>query len=157
MPWASFGISSAAVDSSTFRARSRVKALVGQAGAPHGALCNIIALITFCARAAADLLIVRLVQVQSAHVYVASEFGGWQARVLRWLAQHFDEAANSFAKEASSGAIEQVQCWHSIHCRFRAQGWLLVGVICVLRQGLHVGPAMSDGSTDESVCPAVCR
>ena len=69
---------------------------------------------------AADVNTVHPVQVQSAHVYVASEFGGWQARVLRWLAQHFDEATNSFAKEASSGVIEQVQCWHSAHCHFRA-------------------------------------
>ena len=39
---------------------------------------------------------------------MASEFGGWQARMLRWLKQHYDEATNSFAKEASSGAIDEV-------------------------------------------------
>ena len=50
-----------------------------------------------------------LVKVQKAHVYVASEFGGWQARVLRWLAQHYDEVTNSFAKEASSGVIDEVR------------------------------------------------
>ena len=65
--------------------------------------------------AAADARTVRLVQVQSAHVYVASEFGGWQARVLRWLAQHFDPASKSFDKEASSGVIQQVLCWHGVY------------------------------------------
>jgi hypothetical protein len=50
-----------------------------------------------------------MAQVQRAHVYVASEFGGWQARVLRWLAHHYDEATNSFAKETSSGVIDEVR------------------------------------------------
>ena len=39
---------------------------------------------------------------------MAAEFGGWQARVLRWLAQHYDEPTNSFAEEASSGTIDEV-------------------------------------------------
>lgn len=50
-----------------------------------------------------------MAQVQRAHVYVASEFGGWQAHVLRWLAQHYDEASKSFAKEAVSGVIDEVR------------------------------------------------
>ena len=54
------------------------------------------------------LRVVLVAQVQRAHVYVAAEFGGWQAHVLRWLAQHYDEEFNSFAKEAASGVIAEV-------------------------------------------------
>jgi len=90
-------------------------------------------------------------------VYVASEFGGWQARVLKWLSQHFDEASNSFAKEASSGAIEQVPCWPSTRCRLGAQGWLLLQLTCVMWRQSPVDPALNAGSTDESPSHATCR
>lgn len=58
---------------------------------------------------AGDLTRPALLQVQRADVYVSSQYGGWQERLLRWLAAHYDEAGNSFSKEATSGLIEEVR------------------------------------------------
>ena len=47
-------------------------------------------------------------QVQRADVYVARQYGGWQEQALRWLASHYDEAARTFDKEATTGLVQQV-------------------------------------------------
>ena len=58
-------------------------------------------------------------------MYVASEFGGWQARALRWLAEHFDAASNSFSAEASSGVISQVRGYTHPKCCSACSAWPL--------------------------------